>query len=213
MFCQGFSEPEAGSDLAALRTSARRDGERFVVSGHKIWTSSAQVADWIYLAVRTDPDASRPHRGVSVLVADMRSPGIEVREIDTVGGGLLCEVFLTDVEVPAAQLVGELHGGWRVLMSTLDHERVTSEKVGVVLRVLDDLEAEVAVCERAARTAQAARRGRGRTPSGAPRRGAARAGAAGGRRRVDGQAVDLDAGAANRRGRRALARPGWACGG
>lgn len=139
LFCQGFSEPEAGSDLAALRTSARRDGERFVVSGHKIWTSSAQLADWIYLAVRTDPDASRPHRGVSVLVADMRSPGIEVREIETVGGGLLCEVFLTEVEVPASQLVGELHGGWRVLMSTLDHERVTSEKVGVVLRVLDDL--------------------------------------------------------------------------
>jgi alkylation response protein AidB-like acyl-CoA dehydrogenase len=144
VFCQGFSEPEAGSDLASLRTSARRDGERFLVSGHKIWTSSAQLADWIYLAVRTDPDASRPHRGVSVLVADMRSPGIEVREIDTVGGGVLCEVFLTDVEVPASQLVGELHGGWRVLMSTLDHERVTSEKVGVVLRVLDDLEAELA---------------------------------------------------------------------
>jgi alkylation response protein AidB-like acyl-CoA dehydrogenase len=140
LFCQGFSEPEAGSDLASLRTSARRDGERFVVSGHKIWTSSAQLADWIYLAVRTDPDASRPHRGVSVLVADMRSPGIEVRELDTVGGGLLCEVFLTDVEVPATQLVGELNGGWRVLMGTLDHERVTSEKVGVVLRVLDDLE-------------------------------------------------------------------------
>ena len=143
VFCQGFSEPEAGSDLASLRTSARREGERFLVSGHKIWTSSAQIADWIYLAVRTDPDASRPHRGVSVLVADMRSPGIEVREIDTVGGGVLCEVFLTDVEVPASQLVGELHGGWRVLMSTLDHERVTSEKVGVVLRVLDDLEAEL----------------------------------------------------------------------
>ena len=102
LFCQGFSEPEAGSDLAALRTSARREGERFVVSGHKIWTSSAQLADWIYLAVRTDPDAAKPHRGVSVLVADMRSPGIEVREIDTVGGGVLCEVFLTDVEVPAS---------------------------------------------------------------------------------------------------------------
>ena len=144
VFCQGFSEPEAGSDLAALRTSARVDGEQFVVSGHKIWTSSAQLADWIYLAVRTDPDASRPHRGISVLVADMRSPGIEVREIDTVGGGVLCEVFLTDVEVPASQLVGELNGGWRVLMSTLDHERVTSEKVGVVLRVLDDLEAALA---------------------------------------------------------------------
>jgi alkylation response protein AidB-like acyl-CoA dehydrogenase len=139
IFCQGFSEPEAGSDLASLRTSARRDGDRFVVSGHKIWTSSAAIADWIYLAVRTDHAAARPHRGISVLVADMRSPGIEVREIPTVGGGHLYEVFLTDVDVPADQLVGELHGGWRVLMSTLDHERVTSEKVGVVLRVLDDL--------------------------------------------------------------------------
>lgn len=140
LFCQGFSEPEAGSDLASLRTVARRDGERWIVSGHKIWTSSAQLADWIYLAVRTDPEAARPHRGISVLVAEMSSPGIEVREIETVGGGLLCEVFLSDVEVPAGQLVGDAGGGWRVLMSTLDHERVTSEKVGVVLRVLDDLE-------------------------------------------------------------------------
>ena len=80
MFCQGFSEREAGSDLAALRTVARRDGDRYIVSGHKIWTSSAQLADWIYLAVLTDPDAARPHRGISVLVAAMDSPGIEVRE-------------------------------------------------------------------------------------------------------------------------------------
>jgi 3-oxocholest-4-en-26-oyl-CoA dehydrogenase alpha subunit len=143
MFCQGFSEREAGSDLAALRTSARHEGDRFVVSGHKIWTSSAAIADWIYLAVRTDPDAARPHRGISVLLADMASPGIEVREIPTLGGGALYEVFIDEVEVPAAQLVGELHGGWSVLMRTLEHERVTSEKVGVVLRVLDDLEAAV----------------------------------------------------------------------
>jgi alkylation response protein AidB-like acyl-CoA dehydrogenase len=141
LFCQGFSEPEAGSDLASLRTTGHRHGDRFVVTGHKIWTSSAAIADWIYLAVRTDPDAARPHRGISVLVADMRSPGIELREIPTLGGGLLYEVFLTEVEVLADHLVGELHGGWRVLMSTLDHERVTSEKVGVVLRVLEDLEA------------------------------------------------------------------------
>jgi 3-oxocholest-4-en-26-oyl-CoA dehydrogenase alpha subunit len=140
VFCQGFSEPEAGSDLAALRTAARRDGDRYVVSGHKTWTSSAQLADWIYLAVRTDPGASRPHRGVSVLVAAMDSPGIEVREIEVVGGGVLNEVFLDEVSVPASQLVGEENGGWRVLMSTLDHERVTSEKVGIVLRVLEDLE-------------------------------------------------------------------------
>ena len=143
MFCQGFSEPEAGSDLAALRARARREGDRFVVSGHKIWTSSAAIADWIYLAVRTDPAAARPHRGISVLVADMASPGIEVREIPTLGGGALYEVLLDEVEVPAEQLVGELNGGWSVLMRTLDHERVTSEKVGVVLRVLDDLEAAV----------------------------------------------------------------------
>jgi alkylation response protein AidB-like acyl-CoA dehydrogenase len=140
VFCQGFSEPEAGSDLAALRTVARRDGDRYVVSGHKIWTSSAQLADWIYLAVRTDPDAPRPHRGISVLVADMSSPGIEVREIEVVGGGVLNEVFLQDVSVPASQLVGEENGGWRVLMSTLDHERVTSEKIGIVQRVLEDIE-------------------------------------------------------------------------
>jgi alkylation response protein AidB-like acyl-CoA dehydrogenase len=141
VFCQGFSEPEAGSDLAALRTTARRDGDRYLVSGHKVWTSSASLADWIYLAVRTDADAARPHRGISVLVAEMSSPGIEVREISAVGGGVLNEVFLDDVSVPADQLVGEENGGWRVLMGTLDHERVTSEKVGIVLRVLDDLEA------------------------------------------------------------------------
>jgi 3-oxocholest-4-en-26-oyl-CoA dehydrogenase alpha subunit len=140
VFCQGFSEPEAGSDLAALRTTARRDGDRYLVSGHKIWTSSASLADWIYLAVRTDPDAARPHRGISVLVAEMSSPGIEVREIPVVGGGVLNEVFLDDLSVPADQLVGEENGGWRVLMGTMDHERVTSEKVGIVLRVLEDLE-------------------------------------------------------------------------
>ncbi len=141
VFCQGFSEPEAGSDLAALRTTARLEGDRYVVDGHKLWTSSAGIADWIYLAVRTDPGAARPHRGISVLVAAMDSPGIEVREIATLGGGALFEVFLDGVEVPADQLVGAPDGGWKVLMRTLDHERVTSEKVGVVLRVLDDLDA------------------------------------------------------------------------
>ena len=140
VFCQGFSEPGAGSDLAALTTRAERRDGRFVVSGHKLWTSSAQLADWIYLAVRTDPDATRPQDGISVLVADMRTPGITVRPFPTLGGGELCEVFLDEVEIPASQLVGDLHGGWRVLMATLDYERVTSEKVGVVLRLLDELE-------------------------------------------------------------------------
>lgn len=150
VFCQGFSEPGAGSDLAALTTRAERRGDRFVVSGHKIWTSSAQLADWIYLAVRTDPDAARPQEGISVLVADIRTPGIVVRPFATLGGGELCEVFLDEVEIPASQLVGELHGGWRVLMGTLDYERVTSEKVGIVERVLDELDPLVDDADRVA---------------------------------------------------------------
>ena len=138
LFCQGFSEPDAGSDLASLRTKARRDGDRFVVSGRKIWTSSADYAQWVYLAVRTDPDRER-HRGVSVLVADIETPGITVSAHKTLGGGTIGELELDEVEIPAEQLVGELHGGWRVLMGTLDYERVTSEKVGTVFWLLDAL--------------------------------------------------------------------------
>ncbi|GIU93961.1 MAG: acyl-CoA dehydrogenase [Gaiellaceae bacterium] len=138
-FCQGFSEPGAGSDLAALATRAVRDGDRYVVSGHKIWTSSAWAADWIYLAARTDPDRPR-HRGISVLVCPLDTPGIEVRRFPVLGGGYLCEVFLDEVEIPASQLVGEENGGWRVLMATLDFERVTAEKLGGLAWVLDELE-------------------------------------------------------------------------
>jgi alkylation response protein AidB-like acyl-CoA dehydrogenase len=138
LFCQGFSEPDAGSDLASLRTHARVEGDRFVVSGRKIWTSSAEYADWVYLAVRTDP-AREPHRGISVLVADMSTPGITVSTHPTLGGGTLGELELSEVEIPADRLVGELHGGWQVLMGTLDYERVTSEKVGTVLWLLDAL--------------------------------------------------------------------------
>lgn len=138
-FCQGFSEPDAGSDLAALRTRATLHGDRFIVNGRKIWTSMAEHADWVYLAVRTDPDAER-HRGLSVLVADMRTPGITFRTHDTLGGGTLGELALHDAEIPIDQVVGDLHGGWRVLMGTLDYERVTSEKVGVVFSVLDELD-------------------------------------------------------------------------
>ncbi len=138
LFCQGFSEPDAGSDLGSLRTRARRDNGRFVVSGRKIWTSSADYADWVYLAVRTDPDRPR-HRGVSVLVADINTPGITVHAHDTLGGGTIGELELDEVEIEADQLVGELHGGWQVLMGTLDYERVTSEKVGTVMWLLDAL--------------------------------------------------------------------------
>jgi alkylation response protein AidB-like acyl-CoA dehydrogenase len=138
VFCQGFSEADAGSDLAALRTTAERRGDRFVVSGRKLWTSSAELADWIYLAVRTGP--GERHRGLSVLVAPLDSPGITVLSHDTLGGGTIGEVVLDQVEVPCELLVGPLHGGWSVLMATLDHERVTSEKVGVVLWLLDQLD-------------------------------------------------------------------------
>jgi 3-oxocholest-4-en-26-oyl-CoA dehydrogenase alpha subunit len=138
LFCQGFSEPDAGSDLAALRTTAREDGDRFVVSGRKLWTSSAEIADWIYLAVRTGPQPR--HGGLSVLVAPLDSPGITVSAHATLGGGTIGEVVLEDVEIPREQLVGTLDGGWAVLMGTLDHERVTSEKVGVVLWLLDRLD-------------------------------------------------------------------------
>jgi alkylation response protein AidB-like acyl-CoA dehydrogenase len=139
VFCQGFSEPEAGSDLGSLRTRAVDEGDRFVVDGHKIWTSSAHLADWIYLAVRTDPERPK-HRGISVVVADIATPGITVRRFPTLGGGSLCEVFLDSVEIPRTHLVGELHGGWQVLMHTLDFERITAEKLGGVAWVLDGVE-------------------------------------------------------------------------
>jgi alkylation response protein AidB-like acyl-CoA dehydrogenase len=143
VFCQGFSEPGAGSDLGSLRTRARVEADRFVVDGHKIWTSSGHLADWIYLAVRTDPERPK-HRGVSVLVADIRTPGITVRPFPTLGGGSLCEVFLEGVEIPRQNLVGELHGGWAVLMHTLDFERITAEKLGGIEWVLDRVDEHLA---------------------------------------------------------------------
>ena len=142
-FCQGFSEPGAGSDLASLTTRAERRGDGWVVNGHKIWTSSAWVADWIYLAVRTNPDEPR-HRGISVLVAPITTPGIEVRRFPVLGGGYLCEVFLDGVDVPAENLVGEVDRGWDVLMHTLDFERITAEKLGGLAWVIDALEARLA---------------------------------------------------------------------
>jgi len=139
MFCQGFSEPEAGSDLAALRTRAVKDGARWIVNGRKIWTSSAEIADWMYLAVRTDPDLPR-HKGLSVMLLDMHSPGVHVDVHHTLGGGTFGEVILTDVAVPEENILGEVNGGWSVLMGSLDFERVTSEKVGVAMWVLDQLD-------------------------------------------------------------------------
>jgi alkylation response protein AidB-like acyl-CoA dehydrogenase len=123
IWAQGFSEPEAGSDLASLRTAARRHGEAFVVNGQKLWASGAAHAEWCLLLARTDPDAPK-RRGISYFLMDMRSPGIEVRPIrNAVGESHFCEIFLTDVEIPAANLIGPQNGGWQVAQQTLGAER------------------------------------------------------------------------------------------
>jgi alkylation response protein AidB-like acyl-CoA dehydrogenase len=123
VWCQGFSEPGAGSDLASVRTQAVLDGTEWVVDGQKIWTSHAHQADWIYLLVRTDPAAPR-HRGLSMLLVPMRQPGIEVRVIRGMAGtSEFNEVFLSGARTDRSLVVGELNQGWKVAMSTLEHER------------------------------------------------------------------------------------------
>jgi alkylation response protein AidB-like acyl-CoA dehydrogenase len=123
VWCQLFSEPDAGSDLAALKTSAVRDGETFVVNGQKVWSSNAQHSDWAILLARSDPEAPK-HKGISYFLVDMRSPGIEVRPLVQISGHAhFNEVFLNDVHIPAANIIGEVNGGWGPVMTTLAHER------------------------------------------------------------------------------------------
>ncbi|MEW6476941.1 MAG: acyl-CoA dehydrogenase family protein [Actinomycetota bacterium] len=123
IWCQGFSEPDAGSDLASLRTRAELAGDRFVVNGQKVWTSLGPVADWCFLLARTDPKAPK-RQGISYLLCDMRSAGVTVRPLRNAAGGIhFSEVFFEDVEIPRDQLVGELHHGWPIARTTLDHER------------------------------------------------------------------------------------------
>ncbi len=123
MWCIGMSEPGAGSDVAGITTRARREGDVFVVSGQKIWTSGAALGDWCYLIARTDPDAA-PHNGLSELIVDLHAPGVTVRPVvDATGSGHFCEVFLDDVRVPADHLVGELNGSFGQVMRQMEHER------------------------------------------------------------------------------------------
>ncbi len=123
IWCQGFSEPNAGSDLAALGTKAARDGEHFVVNGQKIWTSFAQMADWCLLLVRTDAEAPK-HKGITCLLADMRAEGVSVRPLRQMSGDSgFNEVFFSNVRVPASQVLGEVNKGWTTAITALMNER------------------------------------------------------------------------------------------
>jgi alkylation response protein AidB-like acyl-CoA dehydrogenase len=146
-WCQGFSEPEAGSDLAGLRTTAVRDGDHYIINGQKTWTTLGQYADWIFVLARTDPNAPKKQAGISFILAEMSTPGITVRPIKLIDGGYeVNEVWFEDVRVPADQLVGEENAGWSYAKFLLSNERTGIARVGTTKLWLSDVK------ERAAKT-------------------------------------------------------------
>ncbi len=147
VWCQGFSEPGSGSDLASLKTRAELDGDEFVVNGQKVWSSFAHIADQCILMVRTDPKASK-HEGITYLLADMHAPGVEVRPLRQITGDPeFNEIFFTDARIPVRNVLGEVNKGWGVAMTTLLHERGTlgfalTARLGVAVRKLISLAQE-----------------------------------------------------------------------
>ncbi|WP_288929456.1 acyl-CoA dehydrogenase family protein [uncultured Maritimibacter sp.] len=140
-WCQGYSEPGAGSDLASLKTRAVREGDEYVINGQKTWTTLGQHADWIFCLVRTKTDG-KPQEGISFILVDLATPGIEMRPIKLIEGGHeVNEVFFTDVRVPAANLVGEENMGWTIAKFLLGHERTNIAGVGFSMKALEEVKA------------------------------------------------------------------------
>ena len=139
-FAIGYTEPEAGTDLASLKTRAVRDGDEYVINGQKIWTSLATDVDYVWLAVRTDPDVKK-HKGISMLIVPSDAPGFKVEPIKNMGGLNTNITFYDDVRVPVGNLVGEENKGWNLITNQLNHERVTLCSSGIVERQLEDVTA------------------------------------------------------------------------
>jgi alkylation response protein AidB-like acyl-CoA dehydrogenase len=139
-FCLGYSEPEAGSDLASLATRAIPDGDGWVINGQKLWTTRGNIADYVWLATRTNPDAEPRHAGITVFLVPMNTPGITVQEHRSLSGEISCSVFYDDVHVPDSARIGDVDGGWRIITFALAGERIHMAGVSAsVLRQLDDL--------------------------------------------------------------------------
>jgi alkylation response protein AidB-like acyl-CoA dehydrogenase len=143
-FYLGYSEPEVGSDLARLRTTAVRDGDTWVVNGRKMWGTGAHRAEWVWLAARTDADATPPHAGITVFLTRLNRPGFERQQHTALSGEISCSTFFDDFRVPDEDRIGDVNGGWRVIAEALAQERVAmAHTASSLLRLLDDLLAEV----------------------------------------------------------------------